>query len=262
MSGIEALQPNTDNVIRANDTSRRTETNDNGALISIAEDLAQNTARAAVSTVIERCELFQGLSEEGEANAYIAASIPPPAPDSVQETIVPYELQIRRMVDSSLDSLDPSAWEDDVEFQKTFLATLSEDQHNTARENGLWWRRVCEFRRRDILNRAPVQGEPAVIEAREARARIAFNRREARDDHLRAIRRAEEIIRRSQDDIERAEDTIRAEQRELDAINVEEVRREMENLNPTNALSRSDSNAEPSLPVPAAHEPSPFEEEA
>ncbi|EFP93736.1 uncharacterized protein PGTG_19720 [Puccinia graminis f. sp. tritici CRL 75-36-700-3] len=252
MSGIEPQPPINNPTPESNRSlnnptpeSNRSLNNGMGALTSLVENLCTNVTSAAVTTLIKQCEIFEGLDEEEEASLYLAAGIPPPGPDAMPGTLASYELQIRTIVVRTLDGLDPEAWEDDDQFRSAFLAILAAEQHWAAHRNGLWWHRVCEFRRLIISDRITAQGEEA-----PARNRIVYNRNEVKLAHHRAIWVAEQDIARSQQNIQRAERTILTERQMLRTI-AEEERRERENADDVGP----GPNIDPSTPVPTVDEP-------
>ncbi|OAV87778.1 hypothetical protein PTTG_29283 [Puccinia triticina 1-1 BBBD Race 1] len=176
-NGVDAPQPN-DVAITESDTTDTTHdsgmvsetTYDSGmvsetthghgmvALTNLVKDVAANVTRAAVHSMVEKCELFEGISEEDEARLYLAAGIPPPAPDAIGGMLESYELQLGTVVSRTLAALERGAWEQEDEFKSEFLGQLARTHRLGAQSNGLWWRRVCELRRLAILN-LDAQGE-------------------------------------------------------------------------------------------------------
>ncbi|KAA1095243.1 hypothetical protein PGT21_036807 [Puccinia graminis f. sp. tritici] len=248
MTGIEPQLPN-DNATSESNTSRN---NGISALTRLVTDLCTNVTSAAVTTLIKQCEIFEGLDKNEEASLFLAAGIPPPGPDAMPGTLASYELQIRTIVVRTLDGLGREAWEDDDQFRSAFLAILAAEQHWMAHRNGLWWHRVCEFRRLIISDRTTEQGEEAT-----ARNRIVYNRNEVKLAHHRAIWVAEQDIARSHQKIQRAEQTILTERQMLRTI-VEEERREGENADNLGPVP----NIDPSTPVPTVDQPVSSENES
>lgn len=79
------------------------------ALTNLVKDVAANVTRAAVHSMVEKCELFEGISEEDEARLYLAAGIPPPAPDAIGGMLESYELQLGTVVSRTLAALERGA---------------------------------------------------------------------------------------------------------------------------------------------------------
>ncbi|KAI7934073.1 hypothetical protein MJO28_017307 [Puccinia striiformis f. sp. tritici] len=232
MSGIEARQPDANSATNQNSNMIK--------LVRLVKLLAENVTRAAVSTFIEGCEIFEGLSEEEKELLYAAVGLTPPNPDLAAENLATHSLCISRMVHFTLNSLDRQFWEDDDQFCAVFLEKLSAEQEDMARMNGSWWRRVCEFRRMAILNCTPARDEPAALEASEATARITNNPEEARLKHFQKIRLAEEVITNSRRKIQEAQETIAAERLAEGAI-IEEIIRDNQMENFGDAVPRPDS---------------------
>ncbi|POV96594.1 hypothetical protein PSTT_15547 [Puccinia striiformis] len=203
MSGIEARQPDANSATNQNSNMIK--------LVRLVKLLAENVTRAAVSTFIEGCEIFEGLSEEEKELLYAAVGLTPPNPDLAAENLATHSLCISRMVHFTLNSLDRQFWEDDDQFV-----------------------------RMAILNCTPARDEPAALEASEATARITNNPEEARLKHFQKIRLAEEVITNSRRKIQEAQETIAAERLAEGAI-IEEIIRDNQMENFGDAVPRPDS---------------------
>ncbi|OAV88762.1 hypothetical protein PTTG_28921 [Puccinia triticina 1-1 BBBD Race 1] len=214
-------------------------------LLALVNRVQSSVASAAVSSLIDHCELFEGIGEENIAQIFSAAGVvrPHPGPDG-EEVERTNAIRDRNLVEQVLDGLRPLDWENDDEFRGFFLRLLAADAEVRAGQDREMWERVFEYRRVSIENR----GRPRVIMGVDvdlhrfghrilpARERpFPQNRSDAREaliaDHLRAIRNAERTVRRAGRAITLAQEIIEAER-----TGIANLRREDEEEEPARGV--------------------------
>jgi hypothetical protein len=193
------------------------------------------------STIIEHCQIFEGLTEEELADLWTAAGIPDPDahpdPAAIAEARARFEMALVERV----LNVSPAAWDDDRQFRVFFLILVgAEHEQRLSRDtNTALWERVFEYRRLSILNRqsrndeTPTDADMAefMVErpVRESPPRTFSEARQAlMADHFRVMRNAEEVIGRAQRAITRAEETIQRERGALVTLRQEDERAEMD----------------------------------
>ncbi|KAH9470055.1 hypothetical protein Pst134EA_007320 [Puccinia striiformis f. sp. tritici] len=173
------------------------------ALEQIVVAVSKNITCTMVATLLDQCELFEGLCEEGEASLYVKAVVAPPAPDTTNSQLVSYELQIWMMAMRSLGALDVAQREDDTRIKAMFLVQLAGEHKIQANRNVRWWGVLAN----NVVPEPPEQHR--LVEVPEL---DGMDSQEVRDNlvaaHKFAIWSSNRVIRNCADNIHTARGTI------------------------------------------------------